>query len=229
MQKTTALYDRLVAKGARMDQSFGLEHALWFANGPEDAHEDPSFERNRSHEYVAREVAAVRNAVGGIEIANFAKHRFKGAGARAYLNRILAGHIPHPGRLSLTPMLTPQGRLYGDLTIACLAEDHFMLVGSGSMQEAHRRWFEASLPSNVAYSNVSDLWHGIALSGPKSRDLLARICRDDVSGLALKFRDTRHCFVGGVPVILNRISFSGELGFEIYCKPALSAAPCAGD
>ena len=219
VQKTTALHDRLVAKGARMDQSFGLEHALWFANGPEDAHEDPSFERNRSHEYVAREVAAVRNAVGGIEIANFAKHEFKGPGARAYLNRILAGHIPRPGRLSLTPMLTPQGRLYGDLTIACLVEDHFMLIGSGSMQEAHRRWFEASLPSGVAYSNVSDLWHGIALSGPKSRDLLAKICRDDVSGLALKFRDTRYCFVGGVPVILNRISFSGELGFEIYCRP----------
>ena len=174
---------------------------------------------------MAREVAAVRNAVGGIEIANFAKHEFKGFGARAYLNRLLARHIPRAGRLSLTSMLTPQGRLYGDLTIACLVEDHFMLIGSGSMQEAHRRWFEASLPSDVAYSNASDLWHGIALSGPKSRDLLAKICRDDVSGLALKFRDTRHCFVGGVPVILNRISFSGELGFEIYCRPHYLCPP----
>ena len=71
MQKTTALYDRLVARGAVMDQSFGLEHALWFAGSPENAHEDPSFERNRSHDYVAREVKTVREAVGGIEIANF--------------------------------------------------------------------------------------------------------------------------------------------------------------
>jgi len=83
LQKTTALYDRLVAKGARMGQGFGLENALWFADGPDDAHEEPTFERNRSHEYVAREVAAVRSGVGGIEIANFAKHEFKGAGARA--------------------------------------------------------------------------------------------------------------------------------------------------
>ena len=77
-QKTTALYDRLVAKGAVMDQGFGLEHALWFADGLEDAHEDPSFRRSRAHEYVAREVKAVREAVGCIEIANYSKHGFEG-------------------------------------------------------------------------------------------------------------------------------------------------------
>ncbi len=219
MQKTTALYDRLVAKGALMDQGFGLENAQWFADGPEDAHEDPTFERNRSFDYVKREVNAVQNAVGGIEIANFAKHEFKGKGVHAYLDRILAGYVPKPGRLTLTPMLTPKGKLYGDLTVACLAEDHFMLFGSGAMQEAHRRWFEKDLPDGVAYANVSDDWHGIALSGPKSRELLSRITRTDVSADAVKFRDLRQTFVGGVPVILNRISFSGELGFELYCRP----------
>ena len=219
MQKTTALYDRLIARGARMGQGFGLENALWFADGPQDAHEEPTFERNRSHDYVAREVRAVQEAVGGIEIANFAKHEFKGPGARAYLDRILAGFVPKPGRLTLTPMLTPKGKLYGDLTVACLAEDHFILFGSGAMQEAHRRWFERDLPGDVSYANVSDDWHGIALSGPKSRELLARITRDDISAEAFKFRDTRQTFVGGVPVILNRISFSGELGYEIYCRP----------
>jgi len=219
VQKTTALYDRLVARGAVMDQGFGLENALWFADGPEDAHEEPTFERNRSFDYVAREVQAVQEAVGGIEIANFAKHEFKGAGARAYLDTILAGYVPKPGRLTLTPMLTPKGRLYGDLTVACLSEDHFMLFGSGAMQEAHRRWFEKDLPADVGYANVSDDWHGIALSGPKSRELLQRITRDDVSAEAFRFRDLRQTFVGGVPVICNRISFSGERGYEIYCRP----------
>ncbi|MCP5073095.1 MAG: FAD-dependent oxidoreductase [Rhodobacteraceae bacterium] len=219
MQKSTALYDRLVAKGALMGQGFGLENALWFADGPEDAHEDPTFERNRSHDYVAREVKAAREAVGGIEIANFAKHEFRGPGARAYLDRVLAGYVPNPGRLTLTPMLTENGKLYGDLTVACLGKGHFMLFGSGAMQEAHRRWFERDVPADVAYTNVSDDWHGIALSGPNSRELLARITRDDVSGAAFKFRDLRQTYVGGVPVILNRISFSGELGYEIYCRP----------
>ena len=219
LQKTTALYDRLVAKGARMGQGFGLEHALWFANGPEDAHEVPTFERNRSHDYVAREVQAVREAVGGIEIANFAKHEVKGPDARAWLNKALAGFVPKPGRLTLTPMLTEKGKLYGDLTVACLSDDHFMLFGSGAMQEGHRRWFEQALAGDVEYKNVSDDWHGIAVSGPKSRALLGRITRDDVSAEAFKFRDLRLTYVGGVPVILNRISFSGELGYEIYCRP----------
>ncbi|SLN18414.1 4-methylaminobutanoate oxidase (formaldehyde-forming) [Roseovarius litorisediminis] len=218
-QKTTALYDRLVAKGAVMDQGFGLENALWFADGPEDAHEVPSFRRNRSFDYVAREVKAVREAVGAIEIANFAKHEFKGPGARAYLDTILAGYVPKPGRLTLTPMLTEKGKLYGDLTVACLAEDHFMLFGSGAMQEAHRRWFESRLPDDVSYANVSDDWHGIALSGPKSRALLQKITRKDVSAEGFKFRDLEQTYVGSVPVVLNRISFSGELGYEIYCKP----------
>ncbi len=218
-QKTTALYDRLVAKGAVMGQGFGLEHALWFADAPEDAHEAPTFERNRSHDYVAREVRAVREAVGGIEIANFSKHEVRGPGARDYLDQLLAGHLPQPGRLALTPMLTPKGKLYGDLTVGCLAQDHFMLFGSGAMQEAHRRWFERSLPDNVVYANVSDDWHGIALSGPSSRALLSRLTRDDVEPEALRFRDIRRMEVAGVPVILNRLSFSGELGYEIYCRP----------
>jgi dimethylglycine dehydrogenase len=219
-QKTTALYDRLVARGAVMGTSFGLEHALWFADGPEDAWEKPSFDRNRSHDYVAAEVKAVREAVGAIEIANYSKHEFAGPGARAFLDHILAGRIPKPGRIALTPMLTPKGKLYGDLTVACLSEDRFMLFGSGAAQDMHRRWFERHLPeTGVAYANRSDDFHGMAISGPKSRELLSRITRDDVSDAALKFRDIRETFVAGVPVILSRISFSGELGFEIYCAP----------
>ena len=218
-QQTTALYDRLVARGARMGQSFGLEYALWFADSPEDAWEDPTFERNRSHDYVARECDAVRNGVGGIELANFAKHSITGPGARDWLNRTMAGHIPKPGRLALTPMLTEKGRLYGDLTVACLGDEDFMLFGSGAMQDAHSRFFARTLPDTVRHENQTGGWHGIGLAGPQSRELLQRITRLDVSTDALKFRDTRRTFVGGVPVILNRLSFSGELGFEIYCRP----------
>ena len=223
-QKTTALYDRLVAKGAVMDQGFGLEHALWFADGPEDAHEDPSFRRSRAHDYVAQEVKAVREAVGCIEIANYSKHAFTGPGARAFLNRVLAGRVPKPGRLALTPMLTEKGKLYGDLTVACLSEDDFMVFGSGAMQAAHRRWFEQRLGTGVDYRNRSDDLHGIGLSGPNSRDLLARITRADVSAEAFRFRDIRQMFVGGVPAIVSRLSFSGELGYEIYVAPQYQIA-----
>jgi dimethylglycine dehydrogenase len=219
-QKTTSIYDRLIAKGAVMGDGFGLEHALWFANDPNNAHEDPTFRRSRSHSYVSAEVEAVRNRVGATEIASFAKHEITGLGSRKFLDYILAGKLPKAGRMALTPMLTPKGKLYGDLTVACMNEEKFILYGSGAAQEMHRRWFESFLPQEgVNYKNRSDDFHGIAISGPKSRELLSRICREDVSAEVFKFRDVRETFVGGVPSILNRISFSGELGFEIYVAP----------
>ncbi len=224
-QKTTALHDRLVSRGAVMGTSFGLEHALWFANGQDDAHESPTFGRNRSHDYVAAEVRAVREAVGMIEIANFGKHRVCGPGAKAFIGRMLAGRLPGPGRVALSPMLTPKGKLYGDLTVSCLGENDYLLLGSGAAQEMHRRWFERHLPpTGVEYRNVSDALHGIALSGPHSRELLQRVTRDEVAADALRFRDVRRTFVGGVPVILVRLSFSGELGYEIYCEPQFQLA-----
>jgi len=219
-QKTTALYDRLVARGAVMGAAFGLEHVLWFADKPDNAHETPTFRRSNAFEYVADEVRAVRTGVGAVEIANFANHEFKGPGAEAFLDRMLAGRLPKLGRLNLTPMLTPKGKLYGDLTVARLDDDTFYVFGSGAAQEMHRRWFDLHMPdSGVNYCNRSDELHGMAISGPRSRELLSRIIRDDVSAQALKFRDVRRTAVGGVPVILARISFSGELGFEIYCAP----------
>lgn len=226
-QKTTALYDRLVARSAVMGTGFGLEHVLWFADKPENAHETPTFRRSNAFAYVADEVRAVRTGVGAVEIANFANHEFKGPGAEAFLDRMLAGRLPKVGRLNLTPMLTPKGKLYGDLTVARLDEDTFYVFGSGAAQEMHRRWFDMHMPdSGVNYRNRSDEFHGIAISGPRSRELLSRITRDDVSAQGLRFRDIRRTAVGGVPVILARISFSGELGFEIYCAPQYQVKLC---
>jgi dimethylglycine dehydrogenase len=219
-QRTTALYDRLTAKGAVWGDGFGLEHVLWFANDPQDAYEEPTFRRSRAHDYVAEEVRAVRENVGAIEIANFAKHSFKGPDAARFLDYIMAGRLPSSGRISLSPMLTPKGKLYGDLSIACLGDNEFLLFGSGAAQEMHLRWFEMHLDGyDVAYRNESSQWHGIALSGPNSRELLSRISRDDVSAEGFKFRDVRRTFVGGVPAVLARLSFSGELGFEMYVAP----------
>ena len=219
-QKTTALYDRFVSQGAVMGDSFGLENVLWFANDKEDAYEDPTIKRSRSHEYVSKEVANVRENVGVIELANFSKHEFKGKESRKYLDYVLAGRIPKPGRISLCPMLTMKGKLCGDLTVACLSEVEFIVFGSGAAQEAHRRWFDNHIGSlDVKYSNRSDDFHGLAITGPRSRDLLQKIVREDVSNDAFKFRDTKKLFVAGVPAVVNRISFTGELGYEIYVAP----------
>ena len=219
-QKTTALYDRFISKGAVMGDSFGLESVLWFANNPKDAYEEPTIKRSRSHDYVSKEVKNVRENVGVTEIANFSKHEFQGPDARKFLDYVLAGRIPKPGRICLNPMLTPKGKLYGDLTVACLNENKFIVFGSGAVQEMHRRWFENHLKNfNVVYKNRSDDFHGLALSGPKSRDLLQKLVRENISNENFKFRDVREMYVAGVPAIVNRISFTGELGYEIYVAP----------
>ena len=220
-QKTTSIYDRLTQKGAVWQDSFGLENVLWFANSPEDAYEEPTFHRSRSHEYVAKEVEAVRASVGASEVANFANHKFTGKGAKAFLNKVLAGRIPSPGRVNLTPMLLESGKLNGDLTVACIDEETYYLFGSSVAQNMHLRWFEMHLEGvqDVVYKNMTDDFHGIAISGPNSRELLSRLTREDVSSDGFKFRDIRDTFVGGVPALCVRISFTGELGYEIYVAP----------
>ena len=219
-QKTTSLYDRFVRNGAVMGDTFGLENVLWFANNIDDAHEEPTFKRSRSHEYVSKEVKNVRENVGIIELANFSKHQFIGNEARNFLNKILSGFIPNLGRISLNPMNTPKGKLYGDLTVGCLGDDNFYIFGSGAAQEMHRRWFERYIKKyKVDYINKSDDLHGFAITGPKSRIVMQKLVKENISNDNFRFRDIKKMFVGGVPAIVNRLSFTGELGYEIYVSP----------
>jgi dimethylglycine dehydrogenase len=223
--KTTALYDRLKGRGAVFGVNFGLEHALWFAESEREAIEKPTFRRSNAFEHIAEEVRAVREDVGVTEIGNYAKHEIYGPGAAEFLDRLFANRLPRVGRLVLSPILTPKGKLYGDLTIGRLADDRFFIFGSGSAQNMHRRWFEQHLPATgVLYRNRTDQLHGLSIAGPKSRELLARLVRQDVSGEALRFLDFRQMTVAGVPCLLGRISFTGELGYEIYCAPQYQLA-----
>ena len=194
-----------------MGECFGLESVLWFANDKKDAYEEPTIKRSRSHNYVSKEVINVRENVGVMELANFSKHEFKGPDAKKFLDYVMAGKLPKPGRISLSPMLTRKGKLYGDLTVACMDDNEFMIFGSGAAQEMHRRWFESHIGKfNLEYKNRSDDFHGLAISGPKSREVLQKVVRDNVSNEKFKFRDSRRMYVAGVPAIVNRISLRGN-------------------
>ncbi|TIS11804.1 MAG: glycine cleavage system protein T, partial [Mesorhizobium sp.] len=105
-------------------------------------------------------------------------------------------------------------------TVARLDNETFYLFGSGAAQNMHRRWFETHLPpSGVTYNNRSDALHGLAIAGPRSRELIQRVTREDLANSSFRFRDIRRMSVGGVPAIAARVSFSGELGYEIYVAP----------
>ena len=215
--RTTPMYDIFSDLGAVWGQQFGLEVPNYFAQGDEPTFEQPTFRRSNAFDATAREVHAVRNAVGINEVQNFGKFAVSGRGARAWLDRIMAGRIPNVGRMSLTPMLSPKGRLLGDFTVSCLAEDHFQLTASYGAQDVHYRWFMNNLDDDVRVRNVSDRRTGFQIAGPNARDLLAACTRDDVS--TIKFLDVRRMTVGQVECTVQRVSYTGDLGFEVYCDP----------
>ena len=214
--KTTPAYDILDGLGAVWGQQYGLEVANYFALPGEDRYETPTFRRSNAWEATAREVAAVRGAVGINEVQNFGKYRITGAGARDWLDRIMAGRIPAPGRISLTPMLAPSGRLIGDFTVSCLGESEFQLTASYGAQDFHMRWFDQHAVAGVTVENISDRRTGFQIAGPHARDLLARVTRADVSAKAFRFMDVKHLAIGLCDAIVQRVSYTGDLGYEIY-------------
>lgn len=215
--RTTPVYDIFDGMNAVWGQQFGLEVVNYFALPGEERYERPSFKRSNAWAATAAEVKAVREGVGINEIQNFGKFRVTGPQARAWLDRIMAGAIPKPGRLSLTPMLSPKGKIIGDFTVTCLSETEFQVTGSYGAQDYHRRWFEANLDEGVAVENVSDRRTGFQIAGPKARELLGRVTRADVSAAAFRFMDARQMTVGMVDCLVQRVSYTGDLGYEIYC------------
>ena len=218
--KTTAIYDRLKERNAVFGDYWGLEHALWFAAPGEEARDLFSFRRTNDFESVAAECRAVREGVGLIEISNFAKYEVSGPGAEAWLDHLLPNRLPAAGRMVLTPMLNQTGMLIGDFTVARLAPETFYIFGSGLAEQYHMRWFLAHLPDRgVTLRPLGLALQGLQIAGPKSRDLLARLASCDVSRQAFPFMSFRPADVGMIPAMIGRVTFTGDLGYEIWVKP----------
>ncbi|MEP1962999.1 GcvT family protein [Tateyamaria sp.] len=215
--RTTPMYDIFSDMGAVWGQQFGLEVANYFATGDEPTFETPSFRRSDAFAATAREVTAVRMGVGINEVHNFGKYTVSGPNARAWLDRIMAGRVPQPGRVSLTPMLSAAGKLIGDFTMSCLDEHRFQLTASYGSQAYHMRHFMLHEEDGVTVENISDKRNGFQLAGPKSRDVLAACTRTDISDM--RFLDVRQMTVGQTACTVQRVSYTGDLGFEIYCDP----------
>ncbi len=215
--RTTPMYDIFSDMGAVWGQQYGLEVVNYFAMGDEPRYETPSFRRSNAFDAIAREVRSVREAVGMNEIHNFGKYRITGPSARRWLDRIMAGRLPKPGRLALSPMLSGQGKLIGDFTISCLDEETFQLTASYGAQAYHMRWFQLHQKDGVTIENISDKLNGFQIAGPKAQALLAACTRMDVSDM--RFMDVRLMTVGMTDCLVQRVSYTGDLGFEIYCDP----------
>ncbi len=224
--QTTPLYDIMVAENAVMGDSWGLETPLWFAPKGSEPKDIVSFHRSNDFEHVGNEVRAVRNGVGVTEIANFAKYEVSGPGAGGFLDRLMTNRMPKPGRIALTPMLNEFGKLIGDFTIANRGADaggdRFMVWGSSAAARYHMRWFERHLPKDgsVRLHRFDQTLVGLSIAGPKSQALLQKLADIDVSSKAFRFMDFREMAVAGAPAMVNRITYTGDLGYEIWMQPA---------
>ena len=135
--------------------------------------------------------------------------------------------MPKQGRLTLSPMLNEAGKLIGDFTVAKAGPEHFFVFGSGSAEKYHMRWFLQHLPTDgtVSIRALGTSLAGLSIAGPRARDVLAKLTDDDVSAKAFRFMDFRtDMTVGLVPAMAGRISFTGDLGFEIWVTPEYQVA-----
>ncbi|MEE8444536.1 MAG: FAD-dependent oxidoreductase, partial [Alphaproteobacteria bacterium] len=212
-------YDLQMAKGAVFGMNNGWEQPLWFARAGDEPRDIYSYRRQNWFDTVGLECRNVRENVGVFEISTFANYRITGPRAQDWLQRVLAGRLPREtGRMALSPMLSPRGRIIGDFTVSRLGDEEFILLGAGSMQGQHMRWFRAHAADGVTLENLSDQWFGLMVAGPNARALMERIAwREDVSNEAFPFLRARRLEIAGAPgAIVFRVSFTGELGYEIH-------------
>jgi len=215
--RTTPIYERLEARHAVFGDYCGLEHALWFAPSAAEANELITFHRSNAHSHVAAECRAVRESVGLLEISNYGKFDVTGAGAGEWLSHVMANRVPKVGRVALTPMLNERGKLIGDFTMARVSQDRVFLVCTYAAEDYYRRWFERHAPpSGVSVRPCAMQYVGLSVAGPRSRALLQSLTHEDLSTAAFPFLTFRRMDVGMIPALVGRISFTGDLGYEIW-------------
>jgi dimethylglycine dehydrogenase len=235
--KTTPVYEVQKSRGAVFGANFGLEYPLWYATGNMQPADNFTFRRPNWFDAVGEECRALRAGVGLVDVSSYGKFRVAGPNAERWLDYVLANKLPQKvGQVVLSPMLNPKGRLVGDFTVSRLGDDEFFLIGSGTLERFHLRWWEQWLPADgVSVDSYCARWVGFNIAGPSARTLLARLSDADVSGDAFPFLTARRMEVGPVrEAVVLRISFTGELGYEMffppeYQRPLLAALETAGE
>nr|WP_295462197.1 FAD-dependent oxidoreductase [Mesorhizobium sp.] len=217
--KTVPIHDLLAAKGAQFGASFGLEVPLWYA--PEGVRDEFSWRRSSDFVHVGAEAKRVRESVGLSDISVFAKYKVTGAGAEAWLDRMLACRLPKEGRMTLAPMLKEDGKLIGDFTLANLGGGEWLVAGSGVAEEYHLRWFEQHLPEDGSATIAAQGMKlvGLGLAGPNAREVLQKVTRADLSNAGFPFMAIAKMDIGMAPCLVGRVSYTGDLGYEIWMAP----------
>jgi 4-methylaminobutanoate oxidase (formaldehyde-forming) len=217
--RVSPLYAALSEQGACFGEKLGWERPNWFARAGETPRDVYSYGRQNWFEAVGEEHRAVRERVGLFDQSSFAKFLMVGRDAAKALSWIAAGRVERPaGRLAYTQMLNARGGIECDLTVARIAEDRFYIVTGTGFATHDFSWIERHIPEDCQASlvDVTSAYATLSLMGPRSRDLLSRVTRDDLSNEGFPFAAQRTITIAGAPVTALRITYVGELGWELH-------------
>ena len=217
--RTRPAYEMQKEMGAVMGLNYGWEHPLWFADAP-DVVDTNGFTRQNWWGPVGEECKMLRDRAGIIDISNFAKYVVKGEKARDWLDAIFANKIPSiVGRSCLTPLISVRGGLAGDFTVTLLDENEYWILGSGAAERYHKRFFNAvPLPEGVSFESLTEAYCGFNVAGPKSREILQRLTNASLNTEDFRFMRSKRIELAGIEVTALRVSFTGDLGWEVHCK-----------
>ncbi|NQV97771.1 MAG: GcvT family protein [Acidimicrobiaceae bacterium] len=218
---TTPVYDRLCEHNAVWGASYGLEHPLWFQDKGKPPIENVTFRRSNAFDNVAAESRAVRENVGISECSNFAKYHVSGPKSAEWLLSLFTNKLPKIGRTSLTAMLNPAGRIVGEFSVSRVDENEFYLFGSQPAEVHHSRWFFSHLPidGGVDFKIIALNLVGITVAGPRSREVLQSVTATSLATADFPFMTFRKIDIYMIPAMVNRMSYSGDLGYEIWVTP----------
>jgi dimethylglycine dehydrogenase len=213
--KMAPAHDAMTAAGCRWGTSWDLEVPLYFAPSP-DFVETPTLKRSNAFDIVGAECRAVRQGVGLLDISGFSRYEVTGPNAEAWLDRIMAGKLPAPGRARLAPMLGHDGRLKGDLTVLNWGDGSWWIMGSYYLRAWHMRWFADHMEEGVHVRDLGEETCGFGLAGPKSRAVIEKLAEGPVGDLP--FMGCGTFDIGLIRARVARMSVTGELGYEINCR-----------
>ncbi|MGD9364998.1 MAG: FAD-dependent oxidoreductase [Desulfobacteraceae bacterium] len=217
--RTAPIYEYQKAAGAVFGDYYGWECPNYFIENPEANRENPGWKRNNTFDFVGAECKHVMEKVGMIDLSRFAKTRITGSGAEAWLNTMTCQKVPtKDGRIALSPMLDYNGNFKSDMTVTKIKDNEYMCVTASVGKRHDQHWMMQNLPTDgsVCMEDVTYEQGCLVLAGPKSRDVLAKACYDDVSNAAFAFGTSREIYVGRTKCRINRMNYVGELGYEIF-------------
>ncbi|MGX9354536.1 GcvT family protein [Roseobacteraceae bacterium S113] len=221
--RTRPAYALQKEMGAKFGLNYGWEHPAYFAA---DVADTAGYTRQPWWHVVKAEAEMLRETAGVIDISNFAKYRVAGPGAEEWLNALFANNMPRlVGRSCLTPLIGKRGGIAGDFTVTRTGDEEFWIIGSGAAERFHLRFFnEIPLPEGTTWESQTEALCGFNVAGPQSRALLARLTNADLSNEAMPFMRSARITVAGIDCLALRVSFTGDLGWELHCAEANQVA-----